>query len=52
MVGATNNVRDLEIDVIGYHAEVIRGAAVGAQQNEVLDFGVGELDFAENSVIE
>ena len=52
MVGAAQDVRHAHVDVVDHHAEVIGRHAVGAQQDEVLDLGVGELDAAEDGVLE
>ena len=52
MVGAADNVRHAHVDVVDYHAEVIGRHAIRAQQNEIFDLGVGELDAAKNRVLE
>ena len=52
MSGAANDVSDLEVNVIGDHAQVIGRAAVGTQEDEILKLAVGEFDFAEHRVIE
>src|SRR5579871_407296 len=52
MVGATQHVGDAHVEIVDYDAEVICGHAVGAQQHEVLDFEVSELDTAEDGIVE
>src|ERR1041384_4557920 len=51
MVGAANDVRNAEIDIIGDNAQVISRAAVGPQQNKVFQFSVRKLNCTENGVI-
>ena len=52
MIGAADDVGDPHIHVVGDHAQVVGGTAIGAQQHEVFQFGVGELYSAENGVVE
>ncbi len=52
VVGAADDVRDAEVNVVGDHAQVVRRAAVVAQEDEIFDLGIRELDFAEDGVVE
>ena len=52
MVGAAQDVRNAHVEIVDHHAEVIGGHAVGAQQNEVLELGIGKLDAAEDGILE
>ena len=52
MIGAADDVGDAHVHIVGDHAQVIGGAAVGAQQHEVFQLSVGELHAAEDGVVE
>ena len=51
MVVAANHLGDAHIEVVHHHAEVIRGAAVGAGDNQVVQLAVGNVDAAFYQVI-
>ena len=52
MIGAADDVADAHVHIVGDHAQVIGGTAVGAQQDKVFQFGIGKLHAAEDGVIE
>ena len=52
MIGAANDVRDPHVHIVGHHAQVIGGNAIGAQQHEVFQFRIGKLHPAEDGVVE
>ena len=52
VVGAADDVREAHVDVVGDDAQVIRRNAIGAQEDEVLNFGVGEFDPAKDGIVE
>ena len=52
VVGSPDDVGEAHVDVVSDDAEVIGGNAVGAKEDEVLDFGIGEFDSAKNGVVE
>jgi hypothetical protein len=49
VICAANDVRNTEIDIVDHYAQVIGGMAVGAQENEILQFRVGELTFPKTA---
>ena len=52
VVGAADDVGDAHVHIVGHHAQVVCGAAVGAEQHEVFQFGIGEFHAAEDGVVE
>src|SRR6185369_9836079 len=52
MIGAANDVANAHIYIVGDHAQMICGNAVGAQQYEIFQFGVGKLNATENGILE
>ena len=52
MIGAAQDVADAHLQIVDHHAQVIGRHAVGAQQNKVLDLGVGKLELAKDRVLE
>ncbi len=52
MIGAANDVRDAHVDVVHDHAELVRGHAVRAQQDEIFDVRVLHFARAEDGVFE
>jgi len=51
MVGAADDVGETHVQVVSDDTEVIGRDAVRAKEDEVLNFGVGELDFAEDCIV-
>ena len=51
VVGAADHVRDRVVGVLDGVGEVVRRAAVGADEHEVLELLVGELDAAQHRVV-
>ena len=52
VVGSPDDVGEPHVNVVGDDAEVIGRNAVGAKEDEILDFDVGEFDPAKNGVVE
>ena len=51
VVRSPDDVGETHIEIVGDHAEMIGGDAVGAEQHEVLQLGVDELYPAEDGII-
>ena len=51
VVRAPDDVADAHVHIVGDHAQVIRGNAVGTQQHEIFQFRIGKLHPAENCVV-
>jgi hypothetical protein len=51
MVVAADAVRDGHVEVVHHHAEIVGRHAVGAQQHEIVQFAVGDLDAALDQVV-
>ncbi len=51
MVRPADDVRQSHVQIVGDDAEVVSRNSIGAQQNEVLNLTVGELDFAKDGVL-
>ena len=51
MVVAANHVGDAHVHVVHHHAEVVGGRAVGAGDDEVVERGVGNADFAFHQIV-
>ena len=51
MVVATDNVGDAHVHIVGHHAEVVGGRAIGAGDDEVVERGIGNADFAFYQII-
>jgi hypothetical protein len=52
VVVASDDVRDLHVDVVGHDGEVIRRLAIRAKHDEVLDVRVVERDGAVHEIVE
>ena len=52
MIGATNDVADAHVHIIGDHAQVIRGPAIGAQQHKVFQLSIRKFHASEDGVVE
>ncbi len=52
MVGAADDMSDVHVHIVGHHAQVVSRSAIGAKQHEILEFGVGKLHAAEDSILE
>ena len=51
MVGTADHMGDPHIDVVSDHAQVVCGAAIGAQEYEVFQFCVGEFNPPGDGVV-
>ena len=51
MIVAANHVGDAHIEIVGDHAEIVGGRAVGAGDDEVVERGIGDGDFAFYQVV-
>ena len=51
MVVATNHMGDAHVKIVHHHAEVVGGGAVGAGDNQVVERGIGDADFAFDCVV-
>ena len=52
MIGTAQHMADAHVQIVDDNAQVIGRPAIRAQQNKVLDLGVGKLHVAKNRVLE
>ena len=50
VVGAADDVGDVHVDVVHHDAQLIGGKSIRAQQDEILNFGILQLSWAEDGV--
>jgi hypothetical protein len=51
VIVAADDVRDVHVQVIDHDAEVVGRHAVGAQQDEIVELGVGKRDRAFDEIV-
>src|SRR5208337_1590047 len=51
VIGAAHDVGNAHVDVIGHDAQVVSGMTVRAEENEIFNFLVFELEVAEDLIV-
>ena len=51
MIVAADYMRDIHVEIVDHHAEIVGGHAIRAQQHKVVQFAVGYSDPAFHQIV-